>query len=100
MYEKAVELRDIWSNMIESSDSKNEEKIDVSHWLSRAAFDAFGVAGFGYNFGALGKESNEFYSAFRELFKIAFEKSLLSLKFPIIDTIFVSQVVSSMNPSF
>jgi hypothetical protein len=89
-YEKAAELRDLWSNMISTSPSQTQEKIDVSHWLSRAAFDAFGLAGFGYHFNALQGEGNGLYSAFRQLFNIAFDKSLLSLKYPIVDKLFVS----------
>lgn len=99
-YQKAEELRDRWQSLIlEASPTShsllrdipttNTATLDVSHWLSRATFDAFGLAGLDYHFRALHDETEEVYSAYRRMFDVADKKGVLQLFFPIIGKIWV-----------
>ncbi|GAA5882286.1 hypothetical protein JCM1840_005437 [Sporobolomyces johnsonii] len=86
-FEYAYQLRDIWSNLIQTSaeddaafaskeaarayrDSKPEGEvaIEVLTWLSRATLDIIGVAGFGYHFNALSRSSNALATVFSGMF--------------------------------
>ncbi|CEQ41993.1 SPOSA6832_03754 [Sporobolomyces salmonicolor] len=86
-FEHAYQLRDIWSNLIQTSaeddaafaskeaarvyrDSKpdGEVAIEVLAWLSRLTLDIIGVAGFGYQFNALSRSSNALASVFSGMF--------------------------------
>ncbi|KAF9454954.1 cytochrome P450 [Macrolepiota fuliginosa MF-IS2] len=80
MYQKAQELRERWLKILSSSatsrsttepEKTGDTIIDVSHWISRASFDVIGLAGFNYNFHALGEESEPVYMAYRRMFAIA-----------------------------
>jgi cytochrome P450 len=59
--QKAEELRDRWDALISANDptSSNSATFDVAHWISRTAFDIFGLAGFDYHFNALHDESEQ-----------------------------------------
>lgn len=59
--QKAEELRDRWDDLISANDSIScgSATFDVAHWISRTAFDIFGLAGFDYHFNALHDESEE-----------------------------------------
>jgi hypothetical protein len=52
-------------------DDKGGYHVEALGWYSKATLDIIGLAGFGYNFNALSKasdDSDELYSAFRSLF--------------------------------
>ncbi|KAJ7762647.1 cytochrome P450 [Mycena metata] len=68
--QKSAELRDIWSNKIENSDSTGS-RIDVLLWLRRMTLDVIGLAGFHYEFKALAEtdgERNELDQALTRIF--------------------------------
>lgn len=75
-------------------------KLDIMHWVSRATFDAFGLAGFNYDFHALQGESDELYLAFRKLFSMAEKRSLLYITFPMLAKIRVSITNPIVNLAF
>jgi hypothetical protein len=110
-FQKAEELRDCWDTIIaEAPISAAQSKdmtdakfttpaqdgavIDVSHWISRATFDAIGLAGFDYNFHSLKDETEEVYLAYRKMFNVADKgpgfKGLVQLYLPIVEKLFVS----------
>lgn len=69
--------------------------IDIAHWLARASFDVVGLAGFGYRFNALERETEGVYLAFRRMLDVADKgpqtlRSLMELFFPILRKIYVS----------
>jgi len=114
-FQKAEELRDKWEGLVSSPTSVDDAKyplpappyspspsladtvIDVAHWFSRATFDIMGLTGFDYHFHALQCESEEVYLAYRNMFQLADKgpglRGLLQLYFPIIESIFVSEIV-------
>ena len=104
-FQKANELCECWRSLIRAARNKDQRdrstcpetptfSIDIVHWISRAAFDSIGLAGFDYNFHALKDESEEVYLAYRRMFSITDNgpglRGLLELYFPIIRHIFVS----------
>ncbi|KAJ7456460.1 cytochrome P450 [Mycena latifolia] len=78
-FQKAEELRDRWDALLSASASTSSTStepptpttLDVAHWISRATFDIFGLAGFDYHFNALHDESEQVYSAYRRMFAIS-----------------------------
>jgi len=74
-FQKAEELRDRWDALISANGSSST--FDVAHWISRTAFDIFGLAGFDYHFNALHDESEQVYSAYRRMFTISDKSSQL-----------------------
>jgi len=84
--QKAKELCDV---LLEQTRDTKEVKVNIMHWVSRATFDAFGIAGFNYDFHALQGESDELYLAFRRLFSMAEKRSLLYITFPFLAKIIV-----------
>ncbi|KAJ7275579.1 cytochrome P450 [Mycena haematopus] len=68
-FQKAEELRDRWDALVSANGSSST--FDVAQWISRTAFDIFGLAGFDYHFNALHDESEEVYSAYRRMFNIS-----------------------------
>ena len=62
-------MRDLWSSLLPSDGSS--ARIEVLSWLSRAALDIIGLAGFGYQFNALSDtdKPNELNKAFDTLFR-------------------------------
>jgi len=94
--QKAEELRDRWDAIISQVPSSPTHvppaTIDVYHWLSRAAFDVIGLAGFDYHFHALHDESEDVYLAYRKMFnateKAPSLKGLVQLYFPWVETFF------------
>lgn len=116
--QKAEELRDRWDEMLPEvimkdpssssvegstsivSNNTNapaiENVLDVAHWISRATFDAIGLAGFDYNFNSLEDETEEVYLAYRKMFNVADKgpgfKGLLRIYFPMIERLLVSAV--------
>jgi cytochrome P450 len=100
-FQKAEELRDRWDTLIseapkeaQSTSSEDSAVLDVSHWVSRATFDAIGLAGFDYNFRCLQDETEEVYLAYRKMFNVADKgpglKGLVQLYLPFVEKIFVS----------
>lgn len=101
-FQRARILCDRWATMIpESPETQTNENVsgtkssyprgaqlDVAHWISRAAFDVIGLAGFDYQFNALDNEFEEVYSAYRRMFDVADKgpelRGILELYFPII----------------
>lgn len=123
-FQKAEELRDKWevfasspaATLVEDaklpplpappyspSPSFAEAVIDIAHWFSLATFDVIGLAGFDYHFHALQCESEEVYLAYRNMFRIADKgpklRDLVQLYFPIIEKIFVSDIISLADTS-
>ncbi|KAJ6501513.1 cytochrome P450 [Mycena vitilis] len=93
-FQKAEELRDRWDALVSASASdasSSTATFDVAHWISRTAFDIFGLAGFDYHFNALHDESEEVYSAYRAMFTISDKSSQLrvlkQLYLPIVEKI-------------
>ncbi|KAF5349510.1 hypothetical protein D9756_009021 [Leucocoprinus leucothites] len=79
--DKAVRLRDIWTNQIQQADGE-QRQIDVLSWLSRTTLDVIGEAGFGYKFDALNEEPdqpNELHDAFKIMFKVGTSPSVVRL---------------------
>ncbi|KAJ7263122.1 cytochrome P450 [Mycena rebaudengoi] len=72
--ERSIQLRDLWIRQIKAGkDSKQSEemaRIEVSHWLDRAALDMIGHAGFNYEFNALASngQQNKLNQAVNQLF--------------------------------
>ena len=105
-FQKANELCERWRSLVPAAENKdqhdhstfseasNTSSIDIAHWISRAAFDVIGLAGFDYHFHAMKDESEEVYLAYSRMFSIADKgpgvRGILELYFPIIRTIFVS----------
>jgi len=92
-FQKAEELRDKWDTLL-NMDSTNQRKsvgspIDISHWISRATFDSFGLACLNYNFNALDGETEDVYLAFRHLFGLVDKKTVLRILFPVLDKLWV-----------
>ncbi|KAF8973329.1 cytochrome-450 hydroxylase [Flammula alnicola] len=73
VFTKGNELKDRWMQMVR--DRPEPLRIDVCHWISRATFDVIGLAGFDYNFNAIQNESNELFSAYKEMFEVAVSQS-------------------------
>lgn len=112
-FQKAEELQERWKNMLYEAQSANpssdansdkqlsspvaETVIDVAHWISRAAFDVIGLAGFNYDFHSIQDESEPVYSAYRRMFNIADKglglRQIMELYFPILRTIWVSDLI-------
>ncbi|PIL35085.1 cytochrome P450 [Ganoderma sinense ZZ0214-1] len=97
-FQKGVELRDRWMALIAEAQSGAEARkngggarLDVCHWVSRATFDVIGLAGFDYQFNAIQDESNELFTAYKEMFEIAVSQQggglweLLIVYLPILD---------------
>lgn len=104
-FQKANQLCERWRSLVRdaknkdqpdhpTSETPNASSIDIAHWISRAAFDVIGLAGFDYHFNALKDESEDVYLAYRRMFSIADKgpgvRGILELYFPIFRTIFVS----------
>ena len=98
IFQKAEELRDRWDAIIQhlpsASPDTSHSIIDISHWLSRAAFDVIGLAGFDYHFNSLHDETEDMYLAYRRMFGIVDKgpryTGLLYLYFPFVEKILVS----------
>lgn len=73
VFKKGNELKDKWIQM--ANEHPEPVRIDVCHWISRATFDVIGLAGFDYNFNAIENESNELFSAYKEMFEVAISQS-------------------------
>ncbi|KAF8213712.1 cytochrome P450 [Mycena galopus ATCC 62051] len=88
--QKAEELRDRWDVLVSGTGSSSAT-FDVGHWISRTAFDIFGLAGFDYHFNALHDESEQVYSAYRRMFNISDKaghvRVLKQLYLPIVEKI-------------
>ncbi|KZT11803.1 cytochrome P450 [Laetiporus sulphureus 93-53] len=101
VFVKGNELKERWAELIAQSQSHdtsekamNGAKLDVCHWVSRATFDVIGSAGFDYKFNAIQDETNELFSAYKEMFEIGVSqqegsfRGLVTLHFPFINTLF------------
>ncbi|KAF8633944.1 hypothetical protein AX15_001127 [Amanita polypyramis BW_CC] len=114
-FQKANELCERWFTLFPESevDKQSDEpacpenagmiSIDIVHWISRAAFDVIGLAGFDYHFRALQDETEDVYLAYRRMFSIA-DKGLgargyLELYFPILRSILPTKDVHMTNES-
>ena len=95
-------------------------RLDVCHWVSRATFDVIGlagefyfrvqhsnadaIAGFDYQFNAIQDESNELFTAYKEMFEIAVSQQggglweLLIVYLPILDRFAVSRLLHLVRP--
>lgn len=116
MYQKAEELRDQWTRILSRTtdsqsmvhglekDRENKTTVNVSHWISRATFDVIGLAGFDYDFHALGEESEPVYMAYRRMFAIADRglnfRGLLDLYLPWLRNIWVRWAQDSCSQQY
>ncbi|KAJ3894916.1 cytochrome P450 [Lentinula edodes] len=91
----AEELHDKWDGML----SNGQETIDVCHWISRATFDAFGMACLTYNFCSIHGETEELYLAFRRMFDLADKKGILRILIPMLDKIWPDKIARSVLES-
>ncbi|KAF8823890.1 hypothetical protein HHX47_DHR9000098 [Lentinula edodes] len=91
----AEELHDKWEGML----SNGQETIDVCHWISRATFDAFGMACLTYNFCSIHGETEELYLAFRRMFDLADKKGILRILIPMLDKIWPDKIARSVLES-
>ncbi|KAJ3770227.1 cytochrome P450 [Lentinula raphanica] len=91
----AEELRDKWDEII----SNDEHQIDVCHWVSRATFDAFGMACLTYNFRAIHGETEELYVAFRKMFDLADRKGILRILVPVLDKLWPDWIARAVRES-
>lgn len=111
VFRKGYELRDKWFELLDKPPTRQEGiEIDVCHWISRATFDVIGLAGeiyfarrrqqnnrppgFDYHFNAIQNESDELFSAYKEMFHIAQGgaiRTILAIYLPILDVLFVSR---------
>ncbi|EJD37731.1 cytochrome P450 [Auricularia subglabra TFB-10046 SS5] len=68
--DKAQAMCDIWRNICAQSASGSTH-VNVMQWLSKTTLDIIGVAGFGYDLGALKEvpEPNELADAFAKIFR-------------------------------
>ncbi|SCV68130.1 BQ2448_251 [Microbotryum intermedium] len=83
-FESSYKLRDRWIGLIDTTESdalafsssekadeyansheEGEVMLEVTKWLSRLTLDIIGMAGFGYDFGALSGQKNELGDAFQ-----------------------------------
>ncbi|KAI5824209.1 cytochrome-450 hydroxylase [Schizophyllum commune Tattone D] len=71
VFGKGEELKDRWLSIMRKDGQGNSGVFDVAHWISRATFDVFGVAGFDYNFEAIQHEDNELLNAYKDMFELA-----------------------------
>lgn len=52
--------------------------VDVYSWMGRGMLDVIGLAGFGYDFGALDGEKNELGDTFQKMFSAQASQTLLA----------------------
>ncbi|KAH9922942.1 cytochrome P450 [Fomitopsis serialis] len=99
VFAKGDELKEKWLEMVREAEKETEEtgglKLDVCHWVSRATFDVIGSAGFDYQFNAIQNETNELFSAYKEMFEVAVSQQsgalwgLAVIYLPILETLFL-----------
>ncbi|KAF5338451.1 hypothetical protein D9758_012239 [Tetrapyrgos nigripes] len=94
-FQKAEELRDKLDVLL----NKESGPIDISHWTSRATFDAFGLACLNYNFNALDSETEEVYLAYRRMFHLVDKKTVLRILFPSLDKLWPDAVAREIQES-
>lgn len=71
VFGKGEELKDRWMTIMREMDEGSSGVFDIAHWISRATFDVFGVAGFDYDFQAIQREDNELLCAYKDMFELA-----------------------------
>lgn len=97
---KAQEVLEQWislqraSNTLPTPTELSGVTVDVANWMSRAAFDVIGLAGFDQDFQAVQHESGDVYHAYRSIFNIADKglgfREIVDLYFPVLRRIWVS----------
>ncbi|KAJ6499396.1 cytochrome-450 hydroxylase [Mycena sanguinolenta] len=101
-FNKGIQLRDAWMDLISSETESTSARIDVCQWLSRATFDVIGLAGFDYSFNSIKDETNELFIAYRDMFEIVISQStvfrtLLSIYLPTINRLFPDETVRTVD---
>ncbi|KIJ67836.1 hypothetical protein HYDPIDRAFT_173589 [Hydnomerulius pinastri MD-312] len=108
VFRKGNELQEKWCELLDGASSQPnplEEQgleIDVCHWISRATFDVIGLAGFDYRFNAIQNESDELFSAYKEMFEIAVSqgdgfRTVLGIYFPLLNVLFPDRRVKTLK---
>ncbi|KAH9485345.1 Cytochrome P450 monooxygenase 215 [Psilocybe cubensis] len=102
VFSKGRALNDKWLQMAESTPERLI--IDVCHWISRATFDVIGHAGFDYDFNAIENESNELFSAYKEMFEVAVSqgnpfRTIFSIYAPFLSSLFPDSTVRVVQRS-
>ncbi|KAF8238405.1 cytochrome P450 [Tricholoma matsutake] len=123
-FQKAEELCQRWDSLIDepftnpgtrpsnlssshppsaASEKPKDGVVDVAHWLARASFDVIGLAGFGYHFNALERETEAAYVAFRRVVDVANKapqmRTVLYLFFPILRKIWPDESTKTTDES-
>ncbi|KAG8905403.1 hypothetical protein FRC00_013298 [Tulasnella sp. 408] len=74
-HSKAEELRDRWIGLLAPTpDAEGYTQLDINHWVSRATFDAFALAGFSYSLNVIQNEDHPLYLAYKKMFDMAINK--------------------------
>nr|GAT57628.1 cytochrome P450 [Mycena chlorophos] len=102
-FRKGLELRDTWATLV-AENASSSTKIDVCHFLSRAAFDVIGLAGFDYSFNSINDETNELFLAYRKTFEVFISqtgpiRTLLSIYLPWVNKLFADETVRVVEQS-
>ncbi|RDB16987.1 hypothetical protein Hypma_002672 [Hypsizygus marmoreus] len=108
VFRKGSELGDRWMDLIVHHNLGAEKPsadgltLDVCHWVSRATFDVIGSAGFDYEFNAIQDESNELFSAYKEMFEVAVSqgsvlRTILNINFPHVSALFPDKAMRTVK---
>ncbi|KAJ6456703.1 cytochrome-450 hydroxylase [Mycena sanguinolenta] len=106
-FEKGIQLRDAWTNLIRSETESTCARIDVCQFVSRATLDVMGLAGaspFDYSFNSIEEETNEVFIAYRDMFEVAISqgtmlRNLLSIYLSTINQLFPDKTVRTVQRS-
>ncbi|EJU01814.1 cytochrome P450 [Dacryopinax primogenitus] len=78
-FDTAHQLRDSLNSILAKVSESEGTEIDMFSWVTRAALDVIGQAGFGYRFNALHDESNELFCAVHDMIEAAGKSPLLGI---------------------
>ncbi|KAF8622374.1 hypothetical protein AX15_007102 [Amanita polypyramis BW_CC] len=103
VFRKGLELKVKWLDFIKLG-HQGRTKVDVCHWVSRATFDVIGIAGFDYDFHAIQEDTNELFSAYKEMFEISISqtrmiRTLIGTYFPWVTALFPDKVTRTIRSS-
>ncbi|KAM6502337.1 Cytochrome P450 [Amanita muscaria] len=104
VFRKAIELKDKWVDLVHMQSEQVDARVDVCHWISRATFDVIGLAGFEYDFNAIHDETNELFSAYKEMFEVSISqarmlRSLVGIYLPWIAILFPDKATRTVRDS-
>lgn len=84
--------------------SQPHAQLDINHWLGRATFDAFALAGFDYQLSVIQNEDHPLYLAYKKMFDAAVNKGqtirgFLEVHFPWLDWVLPDAVARQVKKS-